>query len=180
MLCEKVKQGDLKLADQIAVMGNVADLDPLLLQLTAHVGETYFHHGIYDSKNIAVYHFTGADKASAIPQKSDFTEFFAGHTQLYRVVYEDHDEKCLPDHEVMERAELAVKLSSRWPDYHIIGNNCESFATFLKTGKHYSKQALEALVRIGPAAFELGLDVVGSSAGSIRGSAGSIRGSLGH
>ena len=171
MRCEKVKQGDLKLADQIAVMGNVADLSPSLRSLTAHVGETYFHHGIYDTKNIAVYHFRGADKASAIPQKSDFTEFFAGHSQLYRVVYEDN-EKCLPDHEVMERAELAVKLSSSWPDYHIIGNNCESFATFLKTGKLYSKQALEALVRFGLAAFEVSLDVVGSSAGSISGSLG--------
>ena len=171
MHCEKVKQGDLKLADQIAVMGKVADLDPSLLLLTAHIGETYFHHGIYDPNNVVVYHFTGDNKASAKPKKSDFTEFFAGHKQLYRVVYEKNEE-CLPDHEVIERAELAVKLSSSWPDYHIIGNNCESFATVLKTGKSYSKQAFEALVRIGPAAFEVCLDVVGSSAGSISGSLG--------
>lgn len=165
MRCEKVKQGDLKLADQIAVMGNVADLDPLLRSLTAHIGETYFHHGIYDTNNVVVYHFTGDNKASAKPKKSDFTEFFAGHIQLYRVVYEDNEE-CLPDHEVMEKAEEAVNRSSTWPDYHIIQNNCESFATYLKTGKLYSRQALEALVLLGQAAYKAACDAVRSAAGS--------------
>ena len=171
MRCEKVKQGDLKLADQIAVMGNVADLDPSLLRLTAHIGETYFHHGIYDPNNVVVYHFTGDNKANAKPKKSDFTEFFAGKTQLYRVVYDDNEE-CLPDDEVMKKAEEAVEGSSTWPDYHIIANNCESFATYLKTGEAYSKQALEGLVRFAEAAFEVASDAVGRCSVSISGSLG--------
>ena len=108
---EKVKLGDLKHGDQVAVMGNVANLSPLPLPLMAHTGQTYYHHGVYDAKNMAVYHFTGDNKANAKPQKSDFTDFFAGHKQLYRVVYEGN-EQCLPVHEVMKRAEDAINRSS--------------------------------------------------------------------
>ena len=167
----KVKQGDLKHGDQIAVMGNVANLSQLLRPLRLLIGETYYHHGIYDKENTAVYHFTGVDKADAKPQKSDFTDFFAGHTQLYRVEYEDN-EHCLPVHKVMERAEDAVNQSSTWPHYDLIQNNCESFATYLKTGKAYSKQAFEALVVGAMAAVEVGPYVVGSAAVSIGGSLG--------
>ena len=35
-----------------------------------------------------------------------------------------------------------------WPGYSILSNNCESFATLLKTDKHVSAQAEEATVRI--------------------------------
>jgi len=167
MRCVKVKLGDLKHGDQIAVMGNVANLSQLLRPLMTLIGQTYYHHGIYDKENMAVYHFTGVDKANAKPQKSDFTDFFAGHTQLYRVEYEDN-EQCLPVHEVMKRAEDAVNRSSTWPGYHLIKNNCESFATYLKTGKAYSKQALDALVVAAMAAFEVGS--FGSAAVSIGGS----------
>lgn len=169
MRCVKVKLGDLKRGDQIAVMGNVADLSPLLRPLMALIGQTYYHHGIYDKENMAVYHFTGVDKASAKPQKSDFTDFFAGHTQLYRVEYED-DEQCLPVNEVMKRAEDAVNRSSTWPDYHLIKNNCETFATYLKTGKAQSKQALDALAVATVAAVEVAPFAVASAAVSIGGS----------
>ena len=151
MRYEEVKLRDLEHGDQIAVLGNVADLNPWLIPLMTHTGQTYYHHGIYDAKNMAVYHFTGDDKANAKPQKSDFTVFFAGHKQLYRVVYEDN-EKCLPVHEVMKRAEDAVNRATSWPGYDIIKNNCETFASYLKTGKKYSKQVFDALVS---AAFKL-------------------------
>ena len=170
----KVKLGDLKHGDQIAVMGNVANLSPLLRPLMTLIRQTYYHHGIYDAENMAVYHFTGADKANAKPQKSDFTDFFAGHTQLYRVEYEDNEE-CLPVHEVMKRAEEAVNRSSTWPGYDLIKNNCESFATYLKTGKAYSKQAFEALVF---AAVRIGPVVAGSTAVSIGGSIGGSNSTL--
>ena len=164
MRCVKVKLRDLKHGDQIAVMGNVANLSPLLRPLMTLIGQTYYHHGIYDKENMAVYHFTGVDKANAKPQKSDFTDFFAGHTQLYRVEYEDN-EQCLPVDEVMKNAEDAVNRSSTWPGYDLIKNNCESFASYLKTGKAYSKQAFDALVKVVPV-------VVGSAAVSIGGSVG--------
>ena len=166
MRYEKVKLRDLKHGDQIAVMGNVADLDSRLRPLVTLIGETYYHHGIYDAHNMAVFHFTGENKANAKPQKSDFTVFFAGHKELYRVVYEDNEE-CLPVQEVMRRAEDAVKQASSWPGYDIIKNNCETFASYLKTGKKYSKQAYEAVVS---AAVKLTTTVVASAAVTIGGS----------
>ena len=85
MRYEKVKMKDLKNGDQIAVLGNVADLSRWLRPLMAFTGETCYHHGIYDADNKEVFHFTGDSKADTKPQKSDFTEFFAGHyAQLYR------------------------------------------------------------------------------------------------
>ena len=165
MRYEKVKLGDLKHGDQIAVMGNVADLDPVLSSLVTLIGRTYYHHGIYDAHNMAVFHFTGENKTNAKPQKSDFTVFFAGHKELYRVVYEGN-EKCLPVQEVMRRAEDAVKRPTSWPGYDIIKNNCETFASYLKTGEKYSKQAYEAVVS---AALKV-TTVVGGAAVSIGGS----------
>ena len=173
MLYESVELRHLENGDQIAVMGNVADLSQalrLLLTCTG-TGQYYYHHGIYDKNNTAVIHFTGDNKADAKPQKSDFTKFFAGHKQLYRVVYKDN-EGCLPVDEVMQRAEDALKQAHRWPGYDIIRNNCESFATLLKTGKAISRQAIEALI---PATVGAGLVIAatGKSIGSIIGNSGS-------
>lgn len=147
MRYEEVKQRDLKNGDQIAVMGNVADLNPWLKELRLIVGVYYFHHGIYDKSNTAVIHFTGNSKADAKPIKSDFTDFYAGHDKLFRVVYE-HGEQCFADEEVMRRAEEAVRRPDSWPGYDIIKNNCETFAFYLKTGKMYSKQASDAVKKL--------------------------------
>lgn len=144
MRYEEVKMRDLKHGDEIAFMGNLADLSPLLTQVMGHTDQTYYHHGIYDAKNMEVIHFTGENKADAKPQRSDFTDFFGGHQHLYRVVY-DNQEECLPVQEVMKRAEDALKQASSWPCYDIIKNNCETFACYLKTGKARSKQAMDAL-----------------------------------
>ena len=143
MRYEKVKQRELKHGDQIAVIGDVADLSKMLSLLMQCKDQTYYHHGIYDANSLEVIHLTGDSKANAKPQRNDFTEFFAEHKQLYRVVYEDGE--CLPVNEVMERAEDAVNQGSSWPNYDIIENNWESFAAFLKTGEQYSKQVFDAL-----------------------------------
>jgi len=180
MRYEEVKMRDLKHGDQIAVMGNVADLSPLLTPLMEHTGETYYHHGIYDANNMEVIHFTGESKADAKPKRSDFPEFFAGHKQLYLVVYEDHEE-CLPVQEVMKRAEDALKQARSWPGYDIIKNNCETFACYLKTGKARSKQAMDALVMaaikftpiVASAAVKIGGSLSGSKGSGKSGSIGS-------
>lgn len=160
---EVVEMGHLKTGDQIAICGNVADLHEALVPLTVHTDHRYFHHGIFEKETSAVYDFHGDTKENARPQKRDFTKFYAGRTQLYRVVYKDGE--CLPAAEVMRRAKNAVKLQSSWPHYHIIKNNCESFATYLKTGELYSEQALvairEFLNKIGPIIAEV---VLSSSA----------------
>jgi len=142
---EEVKLKDLNNGDQIAVMGNVVDLSPWLLPFTVHTNHTYLHHGIFDKENFAVIDFHGNNKANARPKRRDFTEFFAGHTKLYRLVYEE-GEKCLPVDETMQMANKAVEQRSSWPAYHLIQNNCESFATYLKTGRAISQQVLEALI----------------------------------
>lgn len=174
MRYEEVQLKDLKTGDQIAVSGNVKDLHSLLVPLTMHTENIYFHHGIFDKENLAVYDVSGDNKANARPKRRDFTEFFARHSKLYRIVYEDG--VCLPVDEVMKRAKDAVELQSFWPDYHIITNNCESFATFLKTGYLYSQQAIIAVQefckKIAPC------DVVLRSASSF-GVSMSISGSIG-
>lgn len=147
MRYEEVKMGDLKTADQIAVCGNVRDLNPLLVPLAMLTDDKYFHHGIFDRENLAVYDFYGDSKENARPQRRDFTEFFKGHEILFRVVYED-GEQCLPADEVMKRAKDAVKNQSSWPCYNLVKNNCESFATFVKTGKLYSEQAITAVKEV--------------------------------
>lgn len=165
MRYEEVKLGGLEHGDQIAVMGKVANISEWLVPLMGHTGGIYYHHGIYDKESMAVFDFWGESKADAKPQKRDFTEFFAGHSKLYRVVYEE-GEPCLPKEEVMERANEAVQHGCSWPVYHLVKNNCESFATYLKTGRNMSKQAIDAAAQIGIKVFSFAtasVDCFGSS-----------------
>lgn len=62
---------------------------------------------------------------------------------------------CLPVYETMQMAENAVAMQNSWPSYDLIKNDCETFATYLKTGKLCSMQALDAVKKLGPAALEL-------------------------
>ena len=151
---EEVELNDLKHGDQIAVMGRAADLlntqeGRLLLQFMGCINKIYYHHGIFDKTKMEVIDFYGENKANAIPRTRGFIEFFAGHTTLYRVKYME-GEQCLPVSETMAKAEDAVKKASSWPGYNLIENNCESFATYLKTGELISKQALDALAKAVP------------------------------
>jgi len=47
---DDVQLSDLKTGDQIAVKGNVVDLNPSLLPLMYHNDGIYFHHGIFDTR----------------------------------------------------------------------------------------------------------------------------------
>lgn len=161
MRIEKVSLRDVKTGDQIAVKGNIANLHPSLAAVTAIVGETYLHHGIYDKETATVIEFHGDNKENAVPKKRDFTEFYAGHTALYRVVYEEKE--CFTVEETMAMAEHAVEKQGSWAPYHLITNNCESFATYIKTGKQASKQALEALIKVRQIIVDIVPVVMGSS-----------------
>ena len=141
---ESVQLGDLKTGDQIAVMGQVADLHPSLLPLMDHTDGKYFHHGIFDKEKLEVIDFHGDNKANAKPKRRPILEFMAGRTQLYRVVYEN----CLPVETTMEMANEAAERPSDWPGYDLIRNNCETFATYLKTRNRYSAQASAALLNL--------------------------------
>ena len=141
---EEVQLGDLKTGDQIAVMGQVADLHPSLLPFMDHTNGVYFHHGIFDKEKLEVIDFHGDTKANAKPKRRPILEFVAGRPQLYRVVHEN----CLPVETTMKMANEAAEKPSYWPGYDLITNNCETFATYLKTGTKHSAQASAALFNL--------------------------------
>ena len=143
---EFVQEGELKTGDQIAVMGQVEDIHPSLLPLMSHTNGKYFHHGIFDKEKSEVIDISGDTKANAKPRRRPLLEFTAGRGQLYRVI---HDE-CLPVETTMKMADEAVERPGCWPDYDLITNNCETFATFLKTRTKHSAQAYAALSNVLP------------------------------
>lgn len=137
---EKVQLHELSTGDQIAVMGYVADLDEALVPLMSHAGGKYFHHGIFDKERLEVIELHGDTKDDAKPKRRPILDFVSGRP-LYRVVHET----CLPVETTMEMANEVVANQSYFPSYHLIKNNCETFATYLKTGIPYSQQASDAI-----------------------------------
>lgn len=142
---EKVNLKDLEYGDQIAIMGDVAELNPALRALMCIVegSDKYFHHGIYDKEEMEVIELHGETKQNAVPKRRPFLQFCAGREQLYRVVHEE----CLPVNKTMQMEEDILEKKESWPDYGLITNNCETFATYLKTGKRRSQQVSEAIKR---------------------------------
>lgn len=141
---EEVELGDLENGDQIAVRGNIEDLSSWLLPFTVHTRGSYLHHGIFVKENLSVIELHGESKEDARPKIRPFLKFFSGHDKLYRVRYKEGE--CFSVEETMRRANEAVEKGNAWPPYSVISNNCESFATLLKTGKAVSRQVLMALV----------------------------------
>ena len=149
---EAVHQKQLENGDQIAVRGLVKDLSPWLVPIMAHTDDTdgtdgtFLHHGIYLKEEMNVIELHGEDKKSAKPKIRPLTEFCAGSVdrKLYRVQYQEGD--YLPVSETIQRAKEAVEKAKSWEPYHLVVNNCETFATFLKTGKKISMQVQKVLL----------------------------------
>ena len=137
---EEVELKDLKHGDQIAVMGDVAEIHWALPRFMSRANGKYFHHGIFDKENLEVIEFQGNDKASARPKRRPILQFIYNRYPLYRVV----QEKCLPVETTMKLANEAVEKQNSWPGYNLIQNNCETFATYLKTGRKHSEQVATA------------------------------------
>lgn len=144
---EVVELSDLNDGDQIAVRGEVKNLSPCLRHITAHTDGTYLHHGIFLKETWSVIEFQGVNKKDAKPRKRPFLKFFEGNSdgKLYRVRYEEG--KCFDVEETKRRANEALEKGNSWPGYNLLLNNCESFATFLKTGVAVSQQVLMALIK---------------------------------
>ena len=148
----------------------LSELDPSLRCFELIFGEHYCHHGICLGldENLDVIDFGGDDKASAKPRKLTFVQFVNGtaDAKVYRISYETGS--CLDVEETINLAEDLVKNPSEWPKFQLLKNNCESFATYLKTKKAVSQQGLRAL-----------RNMVGITAGvaSLAGSASSTSGS---
>lgn len=147
-----VHQNMLENGDQIAVRGLVKDLSPWLVPIMAHTDGTdgtdgtYLHHGIYLKEEMNVIEFQGEDKKSAKPKIRSLTKFVAGSVdaEIYRVQHKKSD--CLPVDETIRLGREAVRKAGSWERYNLIFNNCETFATFLKTGKEMSMQVQKVML----------------------------------
>lgn len=161
VIFEEVELNDLNTGDQIAVTGNLASLSPFLLKLMPHSNGVYFHHGIFDRENLAVIDLHGENKEDAKPNRRPFLSFFKGHDKLYRVIHEE----TLSVEQTMMMAEDVLRQQHSWQAYDLINNNCETFATYLKTGIPTSSQVFEAAKELVTRllASPLGRKVIGSS-----------------
>ena len=120
------------------------------------LGGVYTHHGIYiGEKGREVIHFSNAEHKNKWTARvcSCTLEEFVEDKRLRLVAYDvsltgkilkrnetAHMRVSKPAHEVIETAKYYCKNPGRWGDYYMPNNNCESFATFCKTGKRICSQ----------------------------------------
>ena len=135
----------------IAVKDLLINLDPLFefLYLDRLVSPDgyYYHHGVH-LRNCRVIHFFGANKKDATPRTCNMNEFHSrGEVdgKIYRAVYND-TAVVLPFAKTDALAKEVLKDPGKWREYDIISNNCETFATCLKTGRGFSDQASNAML----------------------------------
>ena len=135
---------------QIAVKGLFKDLHPSLkfFYPLFSSDEYYYHHGVYLGE-CKVAHFYGVNKADAKPRSCDVLQFMKGAVdqKLYRVEY-DNPDLVISIKATLDYAEKVIASPSQWPGYSLIANNCESFATWLKTGEKISAQAARAVIKV--------------------------------
>ena len=132
---------------QIAYKAAFESLDPTLAFLSPLFtsDEYYHHHGVYLGNGL-VAHIFGQNKAVAKPSCCDIFEFmgYGVDGKVYRVITDDSRSE-LPVEITLSLAEAALADPSIWPKFHIVSNNCESFAAWLKTGVQRSSQTIEAM-----------------------------------
>lgn len=171
--------GNLPPGTQIAVKGSYGNMHPSLAIYYPLFSseEYYYHHGVYLG-NCKVAHFSGENKMDAKPRECDIYKFWKGAEdgKLYHVKYNDTVE-TLPVQETLKRAREILNQPSKWPGFQLIKNNCESFATWLKTGIKRSAQATKAMIKIIP--LVAGGAVVSSLAGISSGPASVVGVGLG-
>ena len=140
------KMEDLKEGDHIVVKGKIENLHPSLKQLHFIAKKDYFHHGIYIGDN-EVIDFGGNSKSEAKPRKIDILQFLSSSSdcKLYRVNDDtgSKSESCVAS--ILTRAYTMVEDPSKWPEYNMFWNNCESFVNYLKYGEAFTEQGKNAL-----------------------------------
>ena len=94
----------------------------------------YYHHGIYIGDD-EIIHYTdiGVERVS-------FADFKNG-CKVFVVRYNPGE--CYNDREVVKRAHEYHARDS-FGKYQVVNNNCQHFATEVKTGKAWSDQAIRA------------------------------------
>ena len=155
-LVEVPNLSDLKPGDQIAVRSSFENLHKSLkiLYPSSSKEDYYYHHGVFLG-NCEVIHFSGNNKKDACPRKCDILPFLRGakDEKLYRV---EHDGQALSVAETLQKSTEVLNSGFEWPEYHLLWNNCETLATWLKTGQKLSYQVVEAITHST-------IEVVGSS-----------------
>ena len=156
-LIEVDEIGNIAKGTQIAVRHAFKDLDPTLAKLYPLYSSDghYEHHGVYMGSynekigDCKVVHFSGRDKVDAKPRATDILKFSKNSVdrKLYVVEYDD-PQKLLPVEETLEKAYDMLQNPAKWPPYQVLINNCESFATWLKTGEMISAQVAVAAERV--------------------------------
>ena len=136
---------DLAPGTQIKVKRSWRNLDPSLgsLHYLFTLDDYYYHHGVYLGCDEVV-HFYGPDKDNAIICFCSLSQFMslAMDNELRKV---QHNVNNVEPESILIMAER-YKLDRRsFGRYNLLRNNCESFATFLTTGKKISDQADKAL-----------------------------------
>ena len=140
---------DVVEGDQIAVKRLCAKLDPLLKHACdVVVGKYYWHHGVYLGNGEVIHLYAVEGKADAKIRKCTINRFTSGYDdEIYRV--EHQDTAVLSVDQTLEKAREVWAKRRNWRKYHLVRYNCETFATWLKTGIERSTQAEKAIRYIG-------------------------------
>ena len=173
--------GNLEPGTHITVERSLERLHPSLKVLYPFVRDTenYYHHGVL-LENSQVIHLTGETVEDAKPRIADISQFRQGGSKekLYMAFY-DH-QTSVDDVEVtLRKAEKVLKDPCKFPKFDILHNNCESFATWLKTGKAHTAQGTYAKQKLSDicssigavAGFFIGKKFDAASTGAVVGSA---------
>jgi hypothetical protein len=140
---------NLPAGTQIAVKRSIRDLNPLFARFLYPLvfrKMSYYHHGVYVGDGQVV-HFHGENKALAKPRECHIEEFRAGSEDdeaIFKVVY-GNEVTVLPVDDTVNMANEMVEHPTMWKKYNVMVNNCETFATWLKTGVKDSAQATEGM-----------------------------------
>ena len=121
-----------------------------------HALGAYSHHGIYTGKpGREVIHFCGDQKSSkwnAMIRACSLDEFCDGGTlrlvgygggwwgKLFKRGGTRHRTESRPADDVIATAERYLDNPEKWGNYHLLFNNCETFAVYCKTGHKVSAQ----------------------------------------
>ena len=152
-LTEAVNIHDLKKGDHVLVRRNVKSvleefgLPSLALIACINGGVTFTHDGIFlgDGRMI---HLWGENMKLAKPYIIDVESFvqLGIDGRLFRRTYQE----CISVEDTIMLAMDFAQYPEKWGEFHIISNNCESFAVYLKTRTHYSEQADNIMAKAGP------------------------------
>jgi hypothetical protein len=142
------KVGNLHAGTQIAVKKSAESLHSSFRFFYPFLSKVryYYHHGVYLGQ-CNVVHFAGQNRDDAKPRKSDIFQFWKGAVdgKLCRVQY--NDPSVLYSTEVtLALANQVLTRPEKWPGFQLANYNCESFATWLKTGENRSAQLIKAIV----------------------------------